>query len=138
MFLFFVYFLYILDVVIVFIFSYGLEYGIFALLFMIVGKNFSKIGTNVVDILFSLATFISYVVMQSLRFELTKWQIVFFACGMVFIYLKMCRFKIREYYHLKSNKILLFISRYSLELYFIHILILSLVCRFMILSGIEF
>ena len=120
------------------VFSYGLEYGIFALLFMIVGKNFSKIGTNVVDILFSLATFISYVVMQSLRCELTKWQIVFFACGMIFIYLKMCRFKIREYYHLKSNKILLFISRYSLELYFIHILILSIIYRFMILSGIEF
>lgn len=120
------------------VFSFGLEYGLYALLFMIVGKNFSKIGTNIIDILFSLTTFISYIFIQSTRFELTKWQVVFFVCGMLFIYLKMCRFKIREYYHLKSNKILLFISRYSLELYFLHILVFSIIFRLMILNNIKF
>lgn len=113
------------------IFSFFAEYGTFVLLFMIVGKNFAKIGNNIHDAIFGILTFALYIIVQSSKFSLSLYQIVLFSIGMLIIYLSTFNFRFREYYHLKSNKILLFLSRYSLELYFIHIFIFS-ICRKML------
>lgn len=103
------------------------EYGVFTLLFMLVGKTFNKVGKNLIDILCSIAVFALYIAIQSKHFGFDNYQIIVFVILLSFAYLLLYNFSYREYYHLKSNKILLFISRYSLELYFWHILLLALI-----------
>lgn len=96
------------------------EYGLFVLLFMFVGKIFRKVGTNLLEIFYCLFVFITYFLTQINIFNFNINEIV--VCGMMLlmIFLFMYDFKFREYHNLNSNKILLFISRYSMELYFLH------------------
>lgn len=103
------------------------EYGTFVLLFMLAGKTFNKVGKNLIDILCTLVIFALYIFLQSKHFGFNNYQIIIFVILILFVYLLLYNFSYREYYHLKSNKLLLFISRYSLELYFWHMLFLSLI-----------
>lgn len=107
--------------------SNAFEYGTFPLFFMIVGRLFSKTSMLIFDIFFSVFIFLSYFVVESLLFNLTTINMIIFALFFSIVYLKLYNFTFREYYNIKSYKTLLFISRYSLELYFFHIVFLIII-----------
>lgn len=101
------------------------EYGIFALVFMLVGKNFYKIGSNLGDIFFNFVIFAFYIYLQSNVFGIYGFELFIFIILMFALFIGLYNFDYREYYHIKSNKFLLFISRYGLELYVISTAILA-------------
>lgn len=97
-----------------------MEYGLFVLLFMMVGKIFYKVGMNMIENMFSLCVFVTYFLTQVSAFDFDITCSIISGIGLTILFFSVYNFKFREYHNIKSNKFLLFISRYSLELYFGH------------------
>ena len=110
-----------------------IEYGLFALLFMIVGRIFYKVGTNIVENLFSLSVFVTYFLTQVMFFGFNKVHAIICGIFIFVMFLLMYDFKFREYHNMNSNKFLLFLSRYSLELYFVHYILFMFMTKIYIL-----
>lgn len=103
------------------------EYGIIMLFLMLCGRIFKKENKTQKDIISTVSIFIIYAFYQILNFNFNLFEslcvILCFAC----VYIYMFDFKIQKVTF--GSKIMLFISRYSLELYFIHLLILSVLAK---------
>lgn len=115
-------------------YSYGvinnyIEYGLFVLLFMMVGKIFYKVGTNIIENVFVLGVFITYFLTQIHFFGFNKLCSIVCGIGLIILFLSIYNFKFREYHNIDSNKFLLFVSRYSLELYFVHYILFMLLFK---------
>lgn len=104
-----------------------IEYGIIMLFLMLCGRIFKKENKTQRDVISTRLIFIIYALYQIFNFNFNLFEslcvMLCFAC----IYVYMFDFKIQK--AIFNSKIMLFISRYSLELYFIHLLILSVLAR---------
>ena len=100
-----------------------IEYGLFVLLFMLVGKIFYKVGTNIIENVFSFSVFLTYFLTQIKVFRFNNICSMICGVGLLILLVSMYDFKFREYHNVNSNRFLLFLSRYSLELYFIHLIL---------------
>ena len=107
-----------------------IEYGLFILLFMFTGKIFYKVGSNIIDNVFCISVFATYFLTQSINFKFNNIHNIIFGILLLWLFIFIYDFKFREYHNLNSNKVLLFISRYSMELYFIHYLLFMIFFKF--------
>lgn len=105
--------------------NYVFEYGLYFFFIVFCGKIFSKTEKDKKDKVSTIVIFLIYFIyqVQHFSFNLIYSCILFLLFAL--IYIIFYNFKIEKIGI--NNKILLFISRFSLELYFIHLLIFSLI-----------
>lgn len=105
-----------------------IEYGLIITFLIFCGKLFSKENKTRKDKVTTILIFIIFFLYQVLNFSFDLFNSLIVGVIFFFIFKSMYNFKIKE---LKENKILLFISRYSLQLYTIHLLIFNIISRWL-------
>lgn len=105
-----------------------LEYGIIFLFLVFCGRLFSKKEKTKKDKNTAIAIFALFFIYQVLNFGFGLINSLIVAVIFYLIFKNMYDFKIKN---IKENKYLLFISRYSLQLYTIHLLIFNIVLRWL-------
>ena len=111
-----------------FITNIFIEYGLIFLFLVFCGRLFSKENKTKKDKTTVITIFIMYFLYQILNFGFGIINSLIVAIMFYFIFKNMYNFKIVE---VKKNKLLFFMSRYSLQLYTIHLLILNILLRWL-------
>lgn len=110
-----------------FISNVFVEYGISMLFLLLCGKIFKKENKTRKDVITSILIFVIYTLYQTLNFGFNLFEFLFLMLLLTIVYLYLFNLKIQKVDF--NNKIMLFVSRYSLELYFIHLLIFSIMAK---------
>ena len=105
-----------------------LEYGVTFLFLVFCGRLFSKKDKTKKDKNTTIAIFILFFIYQVLNFGFGLINTLIVGTIFYFIFKNMYNFKIKN---VKENKYLLFISRYSLQLSKLHLLILNIILRWL-------
>lgn len=122
-------FILVLLIPLTFILNNFIEYGLFFVFLVFCGKLFAKENKTPKDKKTAIAIVTLFYLYQILNFGFSLFNSVVVAIIFIFIYKNMYNFKLID---LKENKLLLFISRYSLELYTAHILLFCIIFRWLL------
>lgn len=123
-------FILILLIPLTFVLNNFIEYGLFFVFLVFCGKLFAKENKTTKDKITAAAIVILFYLYQILNFGFGLFNSILVAIIFVIIYKNVCNFKLID---LKENKVLLFISRHSLELYTAHILLFCIILRWLLL-----
>jgi len=104
-------------------------YGTFIILFMICGFLFNK-DENKNRYVITFGIFWYYLIEQSMRFNFNLIYIIIFAILLFYVYSKLKTYKLKYYtkpINTKLKNTIIFIGRYSMEVYVVHLAIFKLV-----------
>ncbi len=101
------------------------EYGVFLVFFMFCGRVFIKDKKSKKDLLATIIIFILYFAYSTNNFKFSIIQSVILFIFLIFIYINMFDFKVKEIENVKCETFLLVISRYSMELFLVQTVIFS-------------
>lgn len=103
-----------------------IEYGVFFTFLVFCGKLLAKENKTKRDRNTAIALFILYFVYQIINFAFRWYNCLIVAVLFILIFKNMYNFKLKD---LPENRLLKFISRYSLQLYTLHLLLFSIIYR---------
>lgn len=105
------------------------EYGIFLVFLMFCGKIFAKDKKNKKDLITTITVFILYFIYSANNFRFNVIQSIILFMFLVFIYINMFDFKIKDIENVRCETFLLIISRYSMELFLVQTIVFSYLLR---------
>ena len=122
-------FILILLIPISFITNLFIEYGLFFVFLVFCGKLMAKEAKTLRDKSTAISILFLFFLYQVMNFGFGIINMLIVAAIFYIIFKNIYNFKIKD---LEENKILLFISRHSLELYTIHILLFNIIFRLLL------
>ena len=109
------------------------EYGIFLVFYMFCGRIFSKDKKSKKDLITTIIIFIIYFVYSTNNFRFNLIQSIILFIFLIFIYINMFGFKIKDIENVKCETFLLVISRYSIELFLVQTIVFSYLLKLLFL-----
>lgn len=106
-----------------------IEYGVFFLGFMLCGKIFIKEKKTIQDKLLTLLIFLIYSFYPTYNFKFNMASSIILFIAFMILYFMIFNFKFDEIKNVKYENFLLFISRYSMELFLIQMIIFLFILR---------
>jgi hypothetical protein len=112
---------------VIFITNLFVEYGVAFTILMMCGVIFKKDKKDKGDIIVTILIFVMYLYYQRSGFGFNTIQSIVLAIFGILIYINLFNFKIKKINSPVGKNILIFISRTSLELYSLHLIILIMI-----------